>query len=97
MKAVALLLDGHRGIYIPRVFVQSFDLNAWNVDLSDDDLQEMQSPESEAYWEIWDTILNNAKYTDGENTWMLYQDSDLWAVCPELMTKEEKKNFGIEE
>ena len=97
MKAVALLLDGCRGIYIPRDFVQSFDLNAWNIALSDDDLREMQSPDSENYWDIWDTILNNAKFTQNGHTWTLYQDGDLWAICPELMTEEEKQNFGIGE
>lgn len=25
--------------------------------------------------------------------WFLYQDGDLWAVCPELLTDEEYENF----
>ncbi len=29
--------------------------------------------------------------------WCLYQDSDLWAVCEELLTEEERENFGWNE
>jgi len=41
-------------------------------------------------------ILNNARYTDKNgNVWRLMQDGDLWAYCFELMTDEEKENFGF--
>ena len=35
-------------------------------------------------------------YENG-NAWHLYQDGDLWAYCPELMSNEEYKDFFGEE
>lgn len=54
-------------------------------------------PDSETYWESWDSVLANATYTDDEgNTWRLHQDGDLWCYCVDLMTNDEKENFGFE-
>ena len=56
MEAVILILDGARGIFIPRDFL-----------------------------------------TDGlGDIFRLHQDDDLWAVCSEKMTMEEKENFGFD-
>lgn len=54
-------------------------------------------PDQEFYWESWDEILSHAVHTDANgNKWMLHQDGDLWCYCVELMTDEEKTNFGFE-
>ncbi len=56
------------------------------------------NPESENYWEDWEWILNNAKYTDKDGSvYYLHQDGDLWGLCYERMTDEEKRNFEMEE
>ena len=96
MDAINLLLSDNRGIYIPRDFVTEFDINRFQG-IDDDDIDTCKNPEDEWYWEAWDSILNNASYTDDEgNEYTLHQDGDLWLICFELMTDEEKQNFGFE-
>ena len=54
-------------------------------------------PESEGYWDVWNSVLNKAFLIDYEgNRFTLYQDGDLWALCFDRMTPEEKSNFGFE-
>jgi len=96
MNGIRLLLSDSRGVYIPRAFVECFDLNQWNIDSKY--TERLSSPDNEWYWDNWDVVLNNAKHIDnGGNVWTLWQDGDLWAICHELMTDEEKTNFGFEE
>lgn len=93
---IHVLLDGSRGIYIPRDFVTGFDMDAWNV--SEEDAQDCSDPENEYYWETWDSILNSASYTSKDGrVWSLYQDSDLFAVAYDNLTDEEKESFGMNE
>lgn len=105
-NAVNLILSDSRGIYIPRDFLTD-DYNeiavehceAWG--LTDDNHSrwiDASDPESEFYWEAWDWILNNAKYVceDGSR-FTLHQDGDLWGICFDRMSEEEKQNFGFEE
>lgn len=100
--AVTLLLSDARGIYIPRDFV--CDANnevavdhcaAWGVSL--EDAQACQNPDNDWYWEAWQNILSTAKYTDEQgNVYNLDQDDgDLWALCYERMTNEERRNFEM--
>lgn len=91
-EGIKLLLDGSRGIYIPQTFMNCFDLESWNV--SHLKSKEFDNPDNEWYFDEWHNVLDNAKYIDENgNTWFLYQDSDLFAVCDELMTEEEKERF----
>ena len=96
--AVCLLLSDARGVYIPRDFVEGFDREAWG--LSDPDFdwawETCSDPDNEHYWEAWEQILWHATYTCGDYYWKLCQDGDLWALCDDLMTDEEKRNFGWE-
>jgi hypothetical protein len=40
-------------------------------------------------------MLDNATYTDEDkNTWHLYHDGDLFAICYDLLTDEDKSNMG---
>lgn len=96
LPAVALLLDSARGTYIPSDFVTGFDLSVW-TGISEENAAICADPEHENYWDAWSDILSSAEHTDGVNTWTLYQDGDLWALCYELMTDEEKSNFGFDE
>lgn len=97
--AVTLLLSDARGIYIPRDFVTGFDLPAWGLTEDTRSWWECaEYPDNENYWDAWDWVLNNAKYTDeAGNVYYLSQDGDLWALCYERMTEEEKSNFGMED
>lgn len=95
-EAVVHLLNDARGIYIPRDFVQSFDLNKWG--LYKDHEAILSNPEDEFYWDEWNMVLDNAKLIDDAgNEFRLYQDGDLWAICYDRMSSEEKKSFGFDE
>ena len=96
MCGVQLLLSDSRGIYIPANFVECFNMQQWHID--EKYIERLSSPDNEWYWDNWDVVLNNAKHTDKYgNVWQLWQDGDLWAICPVLMTDEEKQNFGFED
>ena len=96
-NAVSLLLDGARGIYIPRDFVEDFDLADWHISPESWEAQACADPESEGYWDAWNQILDRAYYIDADgNRFDLYQDGDLWALCYDKMTAEEHQNFDIE-
>ena len=100
MDSIQLLLSDAREIYIPRDFVDGFDLDKWGLDPDSWEVQTcLKGPsyENDDYWEAWQEILNHAEYKTEEGTYSLYQDGDLWAICPELMTDEEKHNFGFED
>jgi hypothetical protein len=96
LPAISLLLSDARGIYIPRDFAAGFDTEAWCVNPAD--AEALSDPDNEWYWEAWQSVLDKARYTDeAGNVYTLHQDGDLWALCAERMTDEEKANFGFEE
>lgn len=103
-----LLVNGSHGVYVPCVFVNNFlKDDAGNIDPAKctnwsifiDDAVLLADGESckANYWDTWADILNNAKIIIDGKTFSLYQDDDLWAICYESMTDEEKQNFGFEE
>ena len=94
MSGVEILLSDRNGIYIPSLFVEDFD--GWGV--SEQDKNDLSNVENDYYWETWDDVLNYASHTDSKgNVWRLYQDGDLFAICDELMSDEDYKNFFGEE
>lgn len=96
MSGLTLLIDGHHGVYVPQVFAEQFDLNEWRINLPDQ--LELQDIDNLYYWDTWNDVLTNAKYIDKDgHVWTLWQDGDLWAVCEELLTEEERENFGWNE
>ena len=96
MSGIEILLSDNRGIYIPQNFAEGFA--GWSG-INIEDLETIEKgPETEYYWEAWDSVLNDAFYVDKEgHHWRLYQDGDLFAICDELMTNEEYKDFFGEE
>lgn len=96
MSGIEILLGDNRGIYIPQNFADGFD--GWSgINIEDLEILE-KGPEEECYWEAWDCVLRDAFYVDKEgHNWRLYQDGDLFAICDELMTNEEYKDFFGEE
>jgi len=90
---VHLLLSDARGTFIPRDFVEGFDVTEWGLDPSAWCVTECQNPDSEAYWDAWSEILDRAALTKDGKRYTLYQDGDLWAVAYDDMTDEERKEF----
>lgn len=102
MDAVIHILSDARGTNIPRDFliddlgnIAEDHCTAWGLTSDNSDWwKDAADPSSEHYWESWEWILNNAKYTTPEgDIYRLYQDGDLWGICYEKMTEEEEKNF----
>lgn len=94
LQSIELLLSSNRGQFIPNIFASDFDLSNFNIDLSDYDKKALQDIDHEWYWEAWQTIENNAYLLDDNgNKYALLLNGDLWLVCYELMTDEEKLNF----
>jgi hypothetical protein len=82
-----LLIDDSRGIYIPKVFAESFDLTKWGFSESDSKLllEDLLNPDSDWYWEAWEIVLRDACYQDDNlDIWYLEQDGDLFAVKEEI-------------
>jgi hypothetical protein len=95
MSGMFLLMDSNSGIYIPKVFSWNFDMQKWHVNKSV--AEKLSDVNSDDYWETWDYVLSSAYYLDDNgNKWELWQDADLWAVCYDLLTEEEKASFGFD-
>lgn len=102
MDAIVLLLSDARGIYIPRDFLTD-DQNeiawdhceAWGLNKSNKDWWiEATNPDDQYYWEAWDWVLAHAKYTDKDGSvYQLWQDGDLFGLCDDKMTDEERSRF----
>jgi len=97
MKNIQLLLSDARGIFIPRDFTQTCKIDKF-TGISEDDIKECSDPDNEGYWDAWTKILDNAKYThDDGRVFTLHQDGDLWLICVDKLTPEERKNFGFDD
>ena len=105
MEAVILILSGARGNFIPRDFltdcwgdIAEDHCTAWGLTTDNSEWwTDAVDPHSDNYWDCWSGIIDNAKYVTPEgDIYRLYQDGDLWAVCYEKMTTEEKENFGFD-
>lgn len=97
MRKIELLLNDSRGVYIPRDFCEGFDLQAWGIDPDCWQVKACLDPECDLYWEAWEEVCYRAKYRHGGKEWFLHQDGDLWAICYEMLTDEDKENFGFED
>ena len=92
MQAIEIYADSARGIYIPQHFAESHGEN-WTGFDNEDIAVLMDGPENEEYWDTWGHVLDNAEVTFRGYTWTLYQDGDLFCVCPELMSPSELENY----
>lgn len=103
MQSIILILSDARGIYIPRDFVTDAyneiaeaHCDAWGIKPEDRII--LQNPDHDFYWDAWNDVLGYAKFTDPSSgdIYRLHQDGDLWGICLEKMTDEEKQNFGFD-
>jgi hypothetical protein len=85
VKDQICLLDGSRGIYLPKDFATSYSMVDWGVSEYDEQVL-LSGPEHPEYWDTWDTVLNDAFLIKNNEEWRLAQDGDLFAV---LMYTEE--------
>jgi len=80
-----LLLDSAMGVYLPQGFVTAYNPDEWGV--SPEDVAILKDgPESEYYWEAWEAVLSEAKFTDAiGRTYVLYlgESGDLFAGTAE--------------
>ena len=105
MEAVILILGESRGMNIPRDFliddlgnIAEDHCTAWGLTTDNSGWWEGAiDPCLGHYWDCWIWILDNAEYTTPEgDVYRLHQDGDLWGICYEKMTTEEKENFGFD-
>ena len=94
---VILFCGSGSGRYIPQRFASEI-MPQYLTGVTQDQLNELADPDSEFYWETWETVLDNAKVVDHTTgqTYTLWQDGDLWLLDWDNMTKEEKLNFDPE-
>lgn len=96
MKGVNHLVNSAHGIYVPQVFVKYAEAYGWIIPPhhSDDVASIEEGPESEYYWESWESLLSMPSRVDEEgNRWTLHQDGDLFEVCDDLLSDEEYEIF----
>ena len=98
-KAIIHFLDSARGQFIPRDFAQCINrefLSGVSNALMDS-LAKEDSNDGEFYWDDWDQVLNKARIIVDGIEYTLHHDGDLWLINFDLMTNEEKQNFGFED
>lgn len=76
------IVDGHHGIYVPQVWAERFGLQAAQTAGVDpfDVSRLLNGPESDDYWESWDSILNDYCHTVDGVKHHLTQDGDLFEI-----------------
>lgn len=102
MSGIMLLFEDSRGVYIPRDYAQEI-YHKYFTGYMRKDVDELERigntrnptiEDMELYHEIWDRVLQNAEHVDQDgHAWHLEQDMDVFLVCPELMTEQEKMDF----
>lgn len=76
-----LLCDSHHGQFIPQIMARHLHDAGWSgIELEKVIELEAGPYESEWYWDTWNNILDNARFTDeNEVVWYLHHDGDLFA------------------
>jgi hypothetical protein len=94
MDTMILFCDSASGRYIPQRFAAEIK-QEYLHGVTQDQLNELADPDSEWYWDTWNTVLNNARIVDHNTgqTFILHHDGDLWLLDLDNMTEEEKFIF----
>ena len=98
LQAIELLLDGARGIYIPRDFVNDVLIGdfGWKG-ITEENVKDLSDPDNEWYWETWDDVLSNATYiSECGKKYILHQDGDLFAICFDMLTETQRIDLGFD-
>ena len=94
MKTINLLFSSDLEPYIPRLFAkEAYRLLFDGIEQVDIDAL-IGEFDRDRYWEAWDNILSKATYTNSVGyVYHLYHDGDLWLVCDELLTDQEREEL----
>ena len=77
-----LLYSDRHGQYIPKCFYDDFKNCPEKWNLTQDEIDALQNPDDEWYWEAWEQVCNNAKFKDDDgHVWYINQDGDCFAIC----------------
>jgi len=87
-------LDESRGIHLPKDFYHIFRWDKSN--LKKEDYSALENSDNEDYFEVWDEVVSNLEMDFNGWTYRIHQDGGVFFVCYELMTDEEKRNFGFD-
>ena len=76
-----LIADNSRGVYIPQHVAESGILAKGGIDAEDVEIL-LSGPDTEWYWEVWDSVLNNFETPEGQ---ILYigECGDVFLAFPE--------------
>ena len=97
MQAIEIMADSNRGVYIPQHFIESC-ADGWLNGIDADDIAcvALGPDDNEQYWDAWVMVLDNASYTASNgDVYTLYQDGDLFAICFDKLTDEQRDNMGF--
>lgn len=72
-----VLADCCLGIYMPQRAIENLNPKEWGISEEDTDIL-LAGPETDYYWETWDMVSTNAKYTDsnGIKWYISFHESD---------------------
>lgn len=74
-----VLIDSSWGIYIPQVFVEREDPEAWG--LTDEEVAVLKSgPDHPAYWGVWEDVVDGATLEEDGKVYRLFEDGDLFLI-----------------
>lgn len=87
-----LLISDNNGVYIPKIFYENFNMKQWLVDI--EKYADLNNPDLEQYWDLWNDLLSNASYTDDfGKEWLLHQDGHLFAIHVEEILRDNYENI----
>ena len=95
-QAIEIMADSARGVYIPQHFAESC-ADGWEDIAESDRATLLRGPDNnDWYWDSWDATLSHARYVaDNGDVYTLHHDGDLFAVCHNKLTDEERENMGL--
>ena len=80
---VILYADSSRGVYIPQHFAESIK-REFVTGVSDQDWKDLTldpyGEDSDILWHTWSKVIDNARVHNGEKTYLLFQDGDLFLI-----------------
>lgn len=79
-EKTVLLIGGQYGIYIPQMFSKTYLEDKRWVGAEDTDIVTLGAgPDHPEYWEVWEKVMDAAKYVDKDGReWTLWQEGDLF-------------------
>lgn len=74
--SLILAIDSHYGVYTPQAFVEKY---GEYLDLSNEQKEDLSSPDNEFYWETWEIVLDKGLTIDGIE-YSILSNEDLWLL-----------------